>query len=63
MSSHMGSMDEVDPASPSEFRIRFLGWSSAIPLHSRIITVADLEELVADMEKQPEESWKRVLTE
>ena len=48
MSSHMGSMDEVDPASPSGVPLPFVGWSSTIPLHPRIITPADLEELVAE---------------
>jgi 2,4-dienoyl-CoA reductase-like NADH-dependent reductase (Old Yellow Enzyme family)/thioredoxin reductase len=48
MSSHMGSMDEVDPASPSGIPHPFAGWSSTIPQHPRIITAADLEELVAE---------------
>ena len=48
MSSHQGSMDEVDPASPSGIPHPFKGWSSSIPKQARIITVADLEELVAE---------------
>jgi 2,4-dienoyl-CoA reductase-like NADH-dependent reductase (Old Yellow Enzyme family) len=48
MSSHMGSMDEVDPASPSGVPLPFVGWSSTIPLHPRIITAADMEELVKE---------------
>jgi 2,4-dienoyl-CoA reductase-like NADH-dependent reductase (Old Yellow Enzyme family)/thioredoxin reductase len=48
MSSHMGSMDEIDPASPSGVPLPFVGWSSTIPLHPRIVTAADLEELVAE---------------
>ena len=48
MSSHQGSVDEIDPASPSGIPHPFAGWSSYIPKHSRIITVADLEELIAE---------------
>ena len=48
MSSHQGSMDEVDPASPSGIPHPFTGWSTSIPKQARIITVADLEELVAE---------------
>ena len=48
MSSHQGSMDEVDPASPSGISHPFKGWSTSIPKQARIITVADLEELVAE---------------
>jgi len=48
MSSHQGSMDEVDPASPSGIPHPFKGWSTSIPKQARIITVADLEELVAE---------------
>ena len=48
MSSHRGSTDEVDPASPSGIPHPFAGWSSIIPLHPRVITAADLEELVAE---------------
>jgi len=44
----MGSMDEVDPASPSGVPLPFVGWSSTIPLHPRIIQAADLEELVEE---------------
>ena len=47
MSSHMGSTDEVDPASPSGVPHPFAGWSF-IPQHTRIITATDLEELVAE---------------
>lgn len=48
MSSHQGSLDEVDPASPSGIPHPFTGWSTYIPKHARIITAADLEELVAE---------------
>jgi len=48
MSSHRGSTDEVDPASPSGIPHPFAGWSSSIPLHPRVITVADLEEMVME---------------
>ena len=48
MSSHQGSMDEVDPASPSGIPHPFKGWSTSIPKQARIITVPDLEELVAE---------------
>ena len=48
MSSHQGSYDEVDPASPSGLPHPFAGWSSSIPKHARMITVADLEELTAE---------------
>ena len=48
MSSHQGSMDEVDPASPSGIPHPFKGWSTSIPKQARIITVADMEELVAE---------------
>ncbi len=48
MSSHMGSIDDVDPASPSGLPHPFAGWSPKIPLHPRIITVADLEELIKE---------------
>ena len=48
MSSHQGSMDEVDPASPSGIPHPFKGWSTSIPKQARIITVADLEGLVAE---------------
>jgi len=37
MSSHQGSMDEVDPASPSGIPHPFKGWSSSIPKQARII--------------------------
>ena len=48
MSSHQGSMDEVDPASPSGIPHPYTGWSTSIPKQARVITVADLEELVAE---------------
>ena len=48
MSSHQGSIDEIDPASPSGIPHPFVGWSAYIPKHTRIITAADLEELVAE---------------
>ena len=48
MSSHQGSLDEVDPASPSGIPHPFAGWSPNIPLHPRVITAADLEELVEE---------------
>jgi len=38
MSSHMGSMDEVDPASPSGVRLPFVGWSFHYSFTPRIIT-------------------------
>ena len=46
ISSHRGSTDEEDPASPSGIPHPFAGWSPIISLHPRVITVADLEELV-----------------
>ena len=48
MSSHQGSYDEVDPASPSGIPHPYAGWSSSIPKHARAITVAELEELVVE---------------
>ena len=48
MSSHQGSVDEIDPASPSGIPHPFAGWSPYIPKHSRVITAADLEELVRE---------------
>ena len=48
MSSHQGSFDEVDPASPSGIPHPYAGWSASIPKHARVITVAELEELVAE---------------
>jgi 2,4-dienoyl-CoA reductase-like NADH-dependent reductase (Old Yellow Enzyme family)/thioredoxin reductase len=50
MSSHRGSTDEVDPASPSGIPHPFAGWSSShvIPLHPRVITAADLEQLIVE---------------
>jgi 2,4-dienoyl-CoA reductase-like NADH-dependent reductase (Old Yellow Enzyme family)/thioredoxin reductase len=49
ISSHRGSTDEEDPASPSGIPHPFAGWSSVISLHPRVITKADLEELEADV--------------
>ncbi|MGP8079759.1 MAG: FAD-dependent oxidoreductase [Dehalococcoidales bacterium] len=48
MSSHQGSYDEVDPASPSGIPHPYAGWSSSIPRHARAITVPELEELVTE---------------
>jgi 2,4-dienoyl-CoA reductase-like NADH-dependent reductase (Old Yellow Enzyme family)/thioredoxin reductase len=48
MSSHQGSMDEVDSASPSGLPHPFAGWSTSIPKKTRMITVADLEELAVE---------------
>ena len=48
MSSHQGSMDEVDSASPSGLPHPFAGWSKSIPKKTRMITVADLEELAVE---------------
>ena len=48
MGSHRGGTDEVDPASPSGIPHPFAGWSSTIALQPRVITVADLEELVVE---------------
>jgi len=39
MSSHQGSMDEVDSASPSGLPHPFAGWSKSIPKKTRMITV------------------------
>jgi 2,4-dienoyl-CoA reductase-like NADH-dependent reductase (Old Yellow Enzyme family)/thioredoxin reductase len=47
--SHRGSIDEEDPASPSGIPHPFAGWSPLISLHPRVITVADLEELVEEV--------------
>ena len=47
--SHRGSTDEEDPASPSGIPHPFAGWSPIISLHPRVITVADLEELVDEV--------------
>ena len=43
MSSHQGSFDEVDPASPSGIPHPYAGWSASIPKHARAITVPELE--------------------
>ena len=48
MSSHMGSLDEVDPASPSGITHPIAEWSPKIPRHPRVVTAAELEELVAE---------------
>jgi 2,4-dienoyl-CoA reductase-like NADH-dependent reductase (Old Yellow Enzyme family)/thioredoxin reductase len=48
MSSHQGSYDEVDPASPSGIPHPYAGWSPSIPRHARAITVPELEELVVE---------------
>ena len=48
MSSHQGSMDEVDSASPSGLPHPFAGWSTSIPKKTRMITVADMEELAVE---------------
>ena len=48
MSSHQGSYDEVDPASPSGIPHPYAGWSPSIPKHARAITVPELEELVVE---------------
>jgi 2,4-dienoyl-CoA reductase-like NADH-dependent reductase (Old Yellow Enzyme family)/thioredoxin reductase len=48
MSSHQGSYDEVDPASPSGIPHPYAGWSPSIPKHARAITVPELEELVIE---------------
>ncbi len=48
MSSHQGSMDEVDSASPSGLPHPFAGWSTSIPKQTRMITVADLEEFAVE---------------
>jgi len=48
MSSHQGSMDEVDSASPSGLPHPFAGWSTSIPKKTRMITVADMEELAME---------------
>jgi 2,4-dienoyl-CoA reductase-like NADH-dependent reductase (Old Yellow Enzyme family)/thioredoxin reductase len=48
MSSHQGSMDEVDPASPSGIPHPYAGWSTSIPKKARIITVADMQELIEE---------------
>jgi len=48
MSSHQGSYDEVDPASPSGIQHPYAGWSPSIPKHARAITVQELEELVVE---------------
>jgi 2,4-dienoyl-CoA reductase-like NADH-dependent reductase (Old Yellow Enzyme family)/thioredoxin reductase len=48
MSSHQGSYDEVDPASPSGIPHPYAGWSPSIPKHARAITVPELEELVTE---------------
>ena len=41
-------MDEVDSASPSGLPHPFAGWSTSIPKKTRMITVADLEELAVE---------------
>ena len=50
MSSHRGSLDEVDPATPSGIPNAFAGLTSemVIPLHPRIIQAADLQELAEE---------------
>jgi 2,4-dienoyl-CoA reductase-like NADH-dependent reductase (Old Yellow Enzyme family)/thioredoxin reductase len=50
MSSHRGSTDEVDPASPSGMPHPFAGSASShiIPLHPRVITAFDLEQLILE---------------
>jgi 2,4-dienoyl-CoA reductase-like NADH-dependent reductase (Old Yellow Enzyme family)/NADPH-dependent 2,4-dienoyl-CoA reductase/sulfur reductase-like enzyme len=48
MSSHMGGIDEVDPASPSGIPHPWVGASPFVRVRPRIITAADLEELVAE---------------
>ena len=48
MSSHMGGIDEVDPASPSGIPHPWAGASPFVSLQPRVVTAADLEELVAE---------------
>ena len=44
----MGSIDEVDPASPSGIPHPFAGASTLVSTPAKIVTAADLEELVAE---------------
>ena len=46
MSPHRGSTDEEDPASPSGIPHPFAQWSDILSKHPRVITVADMEEMV-----------------
>ena len=48
MSSHMGGIDEVDPASPSGIPHPWAGASPFVSTPAKIVTAADLEELVAE---------------